>query len=103
MASDLCPGDRGVLFVEDADGTSGEQKADHAILVCTGAGMGVDSGLPDFRGNQGFWRAYPPYRERLAPVLANPRSLKVGQNLKYDLTVLQLAGMPVVIFCQLSP
>jgi NAD-dependent SIR2 family protein deacetylase len=24
--------------------------------------MGVDSGLPDFRGPQGFWRAYPPYR-----------------------------------------
>ncbi|MDV6011439.1 NAD-dependent protein deacetylase [Haloechinothrix sp. LS1_15] len=23
--------------------------------------MGVDSGLPDFRGNEGFWRAYPPY------------------------------------------
>ena len=21
--------------------------------------MGVDSGLPDFRGNQGFWQAYP--------------------------------------------
>jgi NAD-dependent SIR2 family protein deacetylase len=24
--------------------------------------MGVDSGLPDFRGPEGFWRAYPPYR-----------------------------------------
>ena len=24
--------------------------------------MGVDSGLPDFRGAEGFWRAYPPYR-----------------------------------------
>lgn len=22
--------------------------------------MGVDSGLPDFRGTEGFWRAYPP-------------------------------------------
>ncbi|MBA0127859.1 NAD-dependent protein deacetylase [Haloechinothrix sp. YIM 98757] len=31
------------------------------LLVCAGAGMGVDSGLPDFRGNEGFWRAYPPY------------------------------------------
>ena len=31
-----------------------------ALLVATGAGMGVDSGLPDFRGNEGFWRAYPP-------------------------------------------
>lgn len=25
--------------------------------------MGVDSGLPDFRGDQGFWGAYPRYRE----------------------------------------
>jgi len=37
-------------------------KAD-ALLVCAGAGMGVDSGLPDFRGNEGFWNAYPPYRD----------------------------------------
>lgn len=35
-----------------------------ALLVCAGAGMGVDSGLPDFRGRHGFWKAYPPY-ERL--------------------------------------
>lgn len=32
-----------------------------AIVITAGAGMGVDSGLPDFRGNQGFWQAYPPY------------------------------------------
>ncbi|WP_248360625.1 SIR2 family NAD-dependent protein deacylase [Anaeromyxobacter oryzae] len=35
-----------------------------ALVVGAGAGMGVDSGLPDFRGDQGFWKAYPPY-ERL--------------------------------------
>ena len=33
-----------------------------ALLFTAGAGMGVDSGLPDFRGNDGFWNAYPPYR-----------------------------------------
>jgi NAD-dependent SIR2 family protein deacetylase len=33
-----------------------------ALVITAGAGMGVDSGLPDFRGNQGFWEAYPPYR-----------------------------------------
>lgn len=33
----------------------------NACLIGAGAGMGVDSGLPDFRGNQGFWKAYPPY------------------------------------------
>jgi len=32
-----------------------------AIVVATGAGMGIDSGLPDFRGDQGFWKAYPAY------------------------------------------
>ncbi len=29
------------------------------LLITAGAGMGVDSGLPDFRGNEGFWKAYP--------------------------------------------
>ncbi len=31
------------------------------MVITAGAGMGVDSGLPDFRGDQGFWRAYPLY------------------------------------------
>lgn len=35
-----------------------------ALLIGAGAGMGVDSGLPDFRGPEGFWRAYPPLAER---------------------------------------
>lgn len=30
-----------------------------ALVIAAGAGIGVDSGLPDFRGNEGFWRAYP--------------------------------------------
>ena len=30
-----------------------------SLIVAAGAGMGVASGLPDFRGNEGFWRAYP--------------------------------------------
>ena len=32
-----------------------------AIVISAGAGMGVDSGLPDFRGAEGFWKAYPMY------------------------------------------
>jgi NAD-dependent SIR2 family protein deacetylase len=32
-----------------------------AFIITAGAGMGVDSGLPDFRGTSGFWQAYPPY------------------------------------------
>lgn len=35
-----------------------------SLVITAGAGMGVDSGLPDFRGDRGFWNAYPMY-ERL--------------------------------------
>jgi len=38
-------------------------RAAEGLLVCAGAGMGVDSGLPDFRGDEGFWRAYPPLKQ----------------------------------------
>lgn len=34
-----------------------------ALLITAGAGMGVDSGLPDFRGDEGFWKAYPPMKK----------------------------------------
>jgi NAD-dependent SIR2 family protein deacetylase len=34
-----------------------------AMVVTSGAGMGVDSGLPDFRGDQGFWNSYPMYKK----------------------------------------
>ncbi len=34
-----------------------------AIFITAGAGMGVDSGLPDFRGVEGFWNAYPKVKE----------------------------------------
>lgn len=46
-----------------------------AVVVTAGAGMGVDSGLPDFRGPEGFWNAYPPYRHLGLDFmdLANPR------------------------------
>ncbi|MQA19184.1 SIR2 family NAD-dependent protein deacylase [Rugamonas rivuli] len=59
------------------------QQAD-ALIVAAGAGMGVDSGLPDFRSNDGFWKVYPalgrarmefssvatPYTFRSDPTLA---------------------------------
>lgn len=37
-------------------------KSAQALVITAGAGMGVDSGLPDFRGDHGFWNAYPMYR-----------------------------------------
>lgn len=41
--------ERAAALIADAD----------ALVIAAGAGMGVDSGLPDFRGNTGFWKAYP--------------------------------------------
>lgn len=34
-----------------------------SIVVAAGAGMGIDSGLPDYRGHEGFWRAYPALKQ----------------------------------------
>ncbi len=34
-----------------------------ALFITAGAGIGVDSGLPDFRGVEGFWNAYPKAKE----------------------------------------
>jgi NAD-dependent SIR2 family protein deacetylase len=43
-----------------------------ALLIGAGAGMGVDSGLPDFRGNEGFWKAYPPFKGKAFAEISNP-------------------------------
>src|SRR5215475_14880298 len=48
-------------------------RAADALLIGAGAGMGVDSGLPDFRGNEGFWKAYPPFKGRPFESMSNPQ------------------------------
>ncbi len=56
-----------------------------AILITAGAGMGVDSGLPDFRGTEGFWRAYP-IAKKLGlrfEELANPRWFRENKRLAW--------------------
>jgi NAD-dependent SIR2 family protein deacetylase len=47
------------------------------VLVTAGAGMSVESGLPDFQRAEGFWRAYPALKwHRLTfQDMANPRVL----------------------------
>src|SRR5438874_12431375 len=64
-----------------ADAIRGAQ----ALLIGAGAGMGVDSGLPDFRGNVGFWHAYPPYQKLGLDfvALANPRWFKSDPTLAW--------------------
>lgn len=55
------------------------------IVIAAGAGMGVDSGLPDFRGDQGFWQAYPPLAKagiRFVDI-ANPAAFEAGQGLAW--------------------
>jgi NAD-dependent SIR2 family protein deacetylase len=56
-----------------------------ALLIGAGAGIGVDSGLPDFRGDHGFWRAYPPLARlgiRFVEI-ANPRSFALHPELAW--------------------
>ena len=56
-----------------------------ALVIAAGAGIGVDSGLPDFRGNEGFWQAYPA----LAKVnlqfseIASPRTFEQDADLAW--------------------
>ncbi|GGY76950.1 NAD-dependent deacetylase [Pseudoduganella plicata] len=55
------------------------------LIVAAGAGMGVDSGLPDFRGDAGFWRAYPALgRARLAfTEVASPATFRTDPALAW--------------------
>jgi NAD-dependent SIR2 family protein deacetylase len=34
------------------------------LLMTAGAGIGVDSGLPDFRSHEGFWKIHPSYAKQ---------------------------------------
>lgn len=45
--------EKAAVWLQEADG----------LLITAGAGMGVESGLPDFRGRDGFWRVYPALRQ----------------------------------------
>ncbi len=55
------------------------------LLITAGAGMGVDSGLPDFRGTQGFWNDYPGLGEEGASFvdIANPRTFVTDPELAW--------------------
>lgn len=56
-----------------------------ALVIAAGAGIGVDSGLPDFRGAEGFWRAYPALgRARLRfEEIASPAAFRADSELAW--------------------
>ncbi|WP_254506563.1 SIR2 family NAD-dependent protein deacylase [Anatilimnocola floriformis] len=54
-----------------------------ALLIGAGAGMGVDSGLPDFRGDAGFWKAYPPFRGRAFAEMSTPHWFRSDPELAW--------------------
>ncbi len=51
-----------------------------AVLITAGAGMGVDSGLPDFRGHEGFWRSHPTIKNMLFSELADETLFDVSAD-----------------------
>jgi len=67
--------ERAATLIATADG----------LIIGAGAGMGVDSGLPDFRGEHGFWNAYPALgRARLHFTdIANPQAFVKDPHLAW--------------------
>jgi NAD-dependent SIR2 family protein deacetylase len=66
---------RAAAWLRQADG----------LLITAGAGMGIDSGLPDFRGPGGFWAVYPALgRARIAfESIANPAAFAADPRLAW--------------------
>lgn len=76
-----------VAFAPDADLRQAAQwlHAADGLLITAGAGMGIDSGLPDFRGPGGFWSVYPALgRARIAfETIANPTAFERDPRLAW--------------------
>ena len=55
------------------------------LILSAGAGMGVESGLPDFRGTRGFWEAYPALGKTGTRFeeIANPRAFRQDPRLAW--------------------
>lgn len=56
-----------------------------AVVFAAGAGIGADSGLPDFRGTEGFWQAYPALAKAYIDFyeVANPRTFEKDPTLAW--------------------
>ncbi len=75
MIADVEIVDRCARLIREADG----------ILITAGACMGVDSGLPDFRGAGGFWKHYPALAATglQFEAIANPRHFNTDPRLAW--------------------
>lgn len=71
-----------------------------AILITAGAGMGVDSGLPDFRGDEGFWNAYPALAKTNVNFyeIANPGNFERDPKLAWG-----FYGHRLNLYCNTKP
>ena len=60
-------------------------KNSNNLIISAGAGMSVDSGLPDFRGPEGFWREYPQFKKLniFFQKAANPELFENRPNLAW--------------------
>lgn len=56
-----------------------------ALLVVAGSGMSVDSGIPYFRSNKKFWRAYPAIEKRglTLEAISHPKGFKQTPRLTW--------------------
>lgn len=69
------------------------------LIISAGAGMGVDSGLPDFRGVGGFWRAFPALASlgKSFEAMATPALFKTDPELAWGFYGLRLNSYRAVI------
>ena len=60
-----------------------------AVFICAGAGMSVDSGLPNFHGSdkEAFWDLYPALRKKglMLKCCSDPRSFETDPRTSWGL------------------
>lgn len=71
---------RKIMYTSQINELCAWLKEADGVLITAGAGMGVDSGLPDFRGDKGFWEAYPALAQAGIRFVdaANPKTFHVN-------------------------
>lgn len=50
------------MFETQVDTFLKELNSCQNVIILAGSGMSVDSGLPDYRGDDGFWKRYKPFQ-----------------------------------------